>query len=241
MREARKTLRETVSGWTEDRGAAHSSLGSHQDYHALHQHRRVPHQLHHLPLPSGSTSTPSPPLHLRPRPAPSQSGMLSPTLPDISFGANITLRAPLRVTMPSSARSIAPTPTRSVAPTPTNNLPTPPHEVGERKTDGSSPVLPDISLGMNVCSLSADLFPLPGVHCRRVAQPSSPPLASPSSSEPLSCPITDPRLRIEVTVSSQSPTSPTPKSPPVGFLATGEGLSPSMTGDRSSFSPHTVW
>lgn len=202
--------------------------------------------------------------------SPSTSNMFSPTptqtlptLPDVSFGADITLGAPLRVMVPESpapGRSAPPTlttrttppptttktspiPTRNTPRTPTREPPVPPEEA---EVDCSiDPVLPDISLGPNVSSLGAGLnlsslgigldVLSPNAGGPKISSPSTQisstdhtDLTKPSS--PRAC-----KSGIEVTVSSQPPTSATlsSKISDVNSLR-GEGIGSLMAGSRGS-------
>jgi len=207
-----------------------------------------------LLTPTQSTSSTLPPL---------TSSMLSPTstqtlptLPDVSFGANITLGAPLRIMVPKSpppGKSVPSTPTtRSTLPptttrtplTPMRNPPMrelPPVPPEEVEVDCSiGPVLPDISLGPNVSSLGVglDLSSL-GVEVDVSGGPKIPS----SSTQIPSTKHTDPtkpssppacNSRIDVSV-SQSPTSATLSSKiSGGDSSRGEGVGTLMTGDPGS-------
>lgn len=200
--------------------------------------------------PSTQTSTPS--TSPSPSHSPSESshsGTFSPTLPDVSFGENITLGAPLRVAVPSSTTIVPPTPTRGLPP-----IPNEASGEGNREENGG-PILPDVSLGPNVSSLGAGLASS-GMDINTMApnieelmmSPFPPESADQStSSERLPSVISagkspaaptlslpDPGSEIEVTVSLQSPTSPTSNSPSAISSAAGECLNPSTTGKRTS-------
>lgn len=186
-----------------------------------------------------------------------------PTVPDVSFGADITLGAPLRVMVPGSpapGRSTSPTPTtRTTSPptttktpliptritphTPTRELPVPPEEVEvDRSID---PVLPDISLGPNVSSLGAGLnLSSLGIGSDALSLNTGRPKISSSSTQISSTDHTDLikpsspracRLGIEVTVASQSPTSATLSSKNSDVDSSrGEGIGALMAGGRDS-------
>ncbi|KAG1732620.1 uncharacterized protein EDB91DRAFT_1151105 [Suillus paluster] len=189
----------------------------------------------HSPTTSASTpsTSPSPSAPSPPPSEPLDPSMLSPTLPDVSFGANITLGAPLRVMVP---RNALPTPTRNVFRTPKRDLPPTPHETNaedNRKKDDHNPVLLDVSLGPNVSSLGAAFGMGSSNTAEELMRSSSPPAEprSASSFERLpSASSVGKSPTSSVTVSSQSPISSTSAASSTG----GEGLASS--GDRSSSS-----